>query len=213
MRGCCSGSFSISASTWAIAPLPLAFQPQPWRLLRLLWHFAATLATAPPPLAFPPQPWRLRRLLWHFRRNLGDCAASFGISAATLATAPPPLAFRRNLGDRPPSLGLSAPTFATAPPPLAFPPQPLRPPPLLWHFRRNVGDCGASFGISPQQSRPSSDSGPNHAGDQGCIPPRSCRSLARIVRTLAAQKAAFNRGQTRSLSCLLLYFPLRSSLY
>src|SRR5437867_3096296 len=138
MRGCCSGSFSISASTWAIAPLPLAFQPQPWRLLRLLWHFAATLATAPPPLAFPPQPWRLRRLLWHFRRNLGDCAASFGISPQPWRPPPFPWPFRPNLRDCPASFGISPPTFATAPPPLAFPPQRWRLRRFLWHFAATV---------------------------------------------------------------------------
>ena len=38
--------------------------------------------------------------------------------------------------------------MATAAPPLAFPPQPWRLRRLLWHFRRNLGDCGASVGVS-----------------------------------------------------------------
>src|SRR5206468_1620958 len=59
----------------ATAAPHLAFKAQHCRLRHLIWHFRRNLGDHAASFGISPQPWQLRRLLWHFRRNLGDCGA------------------------------------------------------------------------------------------------------------------------------------------
>src|SRR5439155_827597 len=77
-----------------------------------------------------------------------------------------------------------------------------------WRLRRRIGDCGAGLATAAPDWRLRRMTWRLRGNSPACHPIpgkimpainmdtlRSCRSLARIVRTLAAQKAALNRGQ------------------
>src|SRR5206468_4690224 len=70
----------------AIAARHLAFQAQHLRLLRLIWHLRRSIGDCAASFGISPQPWRLRRFLWHFAATLATAPLLFSFLRHLLAS-------------------------------------------------------------------------------------------------------------------------------
>src|SRR5437867_2549583 len=101
---------------------------------------------------------------WRLRRRIGDCGVELAIAASNWRV-------RRRIGDCGAGLATAAPD---------------------WRLRRRIGDCGAGLATAAPDWRLRGNSPACHPIPGKIMPAinmdtlRSCRSLARIVRTLAA---------------------------